>query len=357
MNERSVSEIVMEIKSSITGYYERDSDYLISQVVKYKDHPNASEISRVCAKLLVHAMPKDGLEDVKNELNDKVDAWLAMLQSVRNDINYGRLEEALADVKELAEAADEHMKEGHFKNDSINKYINFNNPFEESLYAISHGPEITVRNLRIPFAETYFLYGNLLFEFERYEEAKKALEKAIRWNPSYIAAQTEYAECMRMLGDLETHRKFMTSALNLAYTPKDIARAFRGLGYYFIEKELWDAAAACEYRSLDYDEHPTARGELAYINDMTGKRPKRPTDEEFNHLSEQYGFPKGASDLVLGVAYGMAKQYEKAGSTEGANYYYGIYYSIAKDDEIKKKLEGGGQDGKEKKKPFWRRQG
>ena len=356
MNERSVVDIVNEIKSSITGDYEHDREYLIAQVVKYKEHPNSDEISRLCAKLLVHAMPKDGLEDVKNELNDKVDAWLYELQQVRNDINYGRLEQALANVEELAEAADEHMKEGRFKNDRINKYFNFNNPFEESLYAVSHGPEITVRNLRIPFAETYFLYGNLLFEFERYEEAKTALEKAIRWNPSYTDAQTEYAECMAKLGDLEAHKKFMTSALNLSYTPKDIARAFRGLGYYYVEKEMWNAAAACEYRSLNYEDHPNARNELAYINDVTGKRPKRPTDEEFKQLSEKYGFPKGASDLVLGVAYGMAKQYEKAGSTEGANYFYGIYYSIAKDDEIKKKLEGSGSEDKPKKKPFRRRE-
>ena len=356
MNERSVVEIVNEIKNSITGDYEHDREYLISQVVKYRDHPNSEEISRLCAKLLVHAMPKDGLEDVKNELNDKVDAWLYELQQVKNDMNYGRLEEALSTVEELAEAADEHMKEGRFKNDRINKYFNFNNPFEESLYTVSHGSEITVRNLRIPFAETYYLYGNLLFEFERYEEAKTALEKAIRWNPSYTAVQTEYAECMGRLGDMEAHRKYMTSALNLSYTPKDIARAFRGLGYYFIEKEMWDAAIACEYRSLDYDDHPNARNELGYINQLTGKRPVRPSEEEFKQLSEKYDFPKGASDLVLGVAYLMAKQYEKAGSTEGANYFYGIYYSIAKDDEMKQKLEGRKPEDKPKKKPFRRRE-
>lgn len=356
MNERSVVDIVNEIKGSVTGDYEHDSEYLISQVAKYKDHPNSDEISRLCAKLLVHAMPKDGLEDVKNELNDKIDAWLYELQQVRNDISAGRLEEALAAVEELAEGADEHMKKGRFKNDQINKYFTFNNPFEETLYAVSHGSEVTVRNFRIPFAETYFLYGNLLFEFERYEDAKTALEKAIRWNPSYTEVQIEYAECVRMLGDLEESKKFMTTALNLSYTPKSIARAFRGLGYYYIEKELWDAAIACEYRSLDYDDHPTARNELGYINQVTGKRPVRPTEEEFNRLSEKYGFPKGASSLVLGVAYMMAKQFEKAGSTEGANYYYGIYYSIAKDDEIKNKIDGSGSEDKPKKKPFRRRE-
>ena len=49
-------------------------------------------------------------------------------------------------------------------------------------------------------------------------------------------------------------------------------------------------------------------------------------------------------------------QYEKAGSTEGANYFYGIYYSIAKDDKIKNKIEGSGSEDKPKKKPFRRRE-
>lgn len=237
MNQRSVVEIANEIKSNITGNPELDRDYVLTQLVKYKDHPNSDEISRLCAKLMVQAMPKDGFEDLKNELNDKVDVWLFLLQQVRNDISCGHLEEALAAVEELADAADEYMKAGRFKNDSINKYFCFNNPFEESLYAISHGSEIAVRNLRIPFAETYFLYGNLLVEFERYEDAKKALEKGMRWNPAYTDIQIEYAECMGRLDDMEAHKKYMISALNLSYTPTNIARAFRGLGYYFIEKE------------------------------------------------------------------------------------------------------------------------
>ncbi len=348
MNQRSVGEIVREIKSSITGNPERDRDFIATQLARYKEHPNFNEISRVCARLMVQAMPKDGLEDLKNDLNDKVDAWLFLLQQVRNDISCGRLEEALTSAEELARTADEQLKDGMFKNDAINRYLCFNNPFEETLYTISHGDEIMVRNLRIPFADTYYLYGNLLFEFERYEEAKKALEKGIRWNPSYTDIQIEYAECMARLGDMEAHRKFMKTALNLSYTPVNIARAYRGLGYYYVEKEIWEAAAACEYRSLDYQEHPNALNELAYINEMTGKRTTRPSKEEMEHIFEKYGIPKGASNLVLGVAYGMARQYEKAGSTEGANYYYGIYYSIAKDDEIKNKLDR--TDAKQKEK-------
>ncbi len=354
MSEKSIAEIVDEIRSGVTGAPEKDKTFLISKLAEYKNHPQFDELSRLIAKLMVRTIPKEATADLANKLNDHVDAWIFALQGVRNDVNFGRLEKALADVEELAQTADKEMQAGRFKNDSINKYFSFNNPFEEMLYSVSHGPEITIRNLRFPFSDTYFLYGTLLYEFGRFEEAKEALIKGIRWNPSHTEIQIEYAESLRELGDLEGYKKFMTSALNLSYRPEDIARAFRGLGFYYIEKEMWDAAIACEYRSIDFQDHANARNEIGYIGQITGKRAAPPTPEEFDQISKRYGFPDGASKLVLGVAYSMGKQLENMGNTEGANYFYGIYYAIAKDNKIKDDFDKSGKV-KEKRKPFWKR--
>lgn len=162
---------------------------------KYKEHELGKEIIRACGRILYEILP----EDKKEELEES----------------------------------------GLFQDDSVSMYFTFNNLFGELLYMIRNKPKKDVRRSDIPFAEIYLQYGSLLFELKRYEEAREMLKKAVRWNPCNTQIAFEYAETFKIVGDLESFFKVSVDTSNIAYTPNDIARCYRNLVFYFVEKELW----------------------------------------------------------------------------------------------------------------------
>ncbi len=143
-----------------------------------------------------------------------------------------------------------------------------------------------------------------------------------------------------MLGDMDSYVSLTKEIMNFAFRPKDLARGFRNLGYYFAEMQLYDVAAGYLHLSLAYEkESNVAQSELYYIQSKVRGKSIQPSDEQLRQYASQYGFPLGASGDVLGLAYTYGKHALEEKEFEKARYFLEIVYGLTDDEEVRTLLE------------------
>lgn len=329
-------EIMKSITQGLTGDFDTDRQYLMNQMENYKDHDLGKEIVRACGRLLYSILPEDKKEEIARVMQTDELGVEATLDEVRFNIYKKDYEKADVLMKALVTKVEDLEKSGMFQDDTVSMYFTFNGFFEELLYITRNKPKKDVRRSEIPFAEIYLQYGSLLFELKRYEEAREMLRKAMRWNPCSAQIAFEYAETYKVIGDLEGFLQVSINTFKVAYTPDTVARCYRNLAFYFVEKELWSEAMACNLMSLQYDHNsPNAMSEMYYIQQKTNGSVPEPGVEELRAYSEKYGFPLGADDDILGIAYGYGRRFLEDEQYEAAKYFFTILYNLTDDEEIK----------------------
>ena len=191
----------------------------------------------------------------------------------------------------------------------------------------------------VPYFEIYGLYGQLLMEKRRFEEARHALRKALHWNPVSFVIASEYIETYRMEGDLETFFSKTIEAFKIAIHAPNVARCYRNLGYYFIEKKLFPEAVAVYMMSQWFEKNSqNAQAELNYISSIAGNI-ERPSIDQIKLYSEKYGFPIGADKDIVQLAYVYGDSLEKDGQKQGAKYCFSIMYELTQEESIKKRID------------------
>ena len=100
---------------------------------------------------------------------------------------------------------EKHEKLNMYADDNVSEYYDFNELFEEVLYVQLHSPKKDVRRSQIEYTKIYYQYGSLLMDLQRYEDAARELEKAMRWNPSNARIAFEYAETFKARGMIEEY--------------------------------------------------------------------------------------------------------------------------------------------------------
>ena len=335
-------EIMKSITKGLTGDFETDCEYLEEQREKYKNHELGKEIIRACGRILYDILPEDKKEEIAKAVQNEELSVESVLEEVQFNIYKKNYKKAYTLIKALVEDVENLEKEGVFQDDSVNMYFNFNNPFEEILYRFRNEPEKDIHISDIPFAEIYLRYGSLLFEMERYKDAQEILKKAIRWNPCSAQIAFEYAETFKVIGDLESFFEISVNTLKIAYTPESVARCYRNLAFYFVEKELWSEAMACNIMSLQYEpDSKNAMSEMYYIQQKANGLVSEPKGEDFEKYGKKYGFSIGADEDILGIAYSHGKYFLELGEDEFelAKFFFTIFYELTEDEEIKEIID------------------
>ena len=335
---KELDDILREITAGLTGDPEHDAAYLIRQMEGYKEHELSGEIIRACGRLLYDVMP--------DETRDKVDQAIAKdhlgteaaLDEVRFNMYKGDFEKALKIIEDLVrkiEALDA------YRNDLESEYYSFDEIFELVLYAYRNEPKRNIRWPDINYAEIYLLYGTILVELRRFEEAKSALQKAMRWNPVSRRIYFEYAEIFKMTGDMEEFHRLTLDAFRIAFHSPEVARCYRNLGFYFVEKEQYDAASACYRMSTVFaPDSRQAMSELYFISTKTNREAVDPSPEEMERYSDEYGIPLSADEDIIGLSYAHGKQLYDSEEYDRAAYFWSITYELTDNPEIRKLLDG-----------------
>lgn len=328
--------IMREITSGLTGEPEHDIPYLQEQCQNYKNHEFSTEILRACGRLTFQLIPDDKKEPFnellkKNDMGYKAAVEEAQFNIYKKnyDVAFKILEGILEKIKDLP----------MFQDDSVSEYHTFNEAFEEILYKHIYQPEKTLRPANPTWTRAYYLYGNLLFEMKRYEDAQDALKEALHWNPMDAEINFEYIETFKALGNLDTFFQLSKEAFRIAFRPTDVARCYRNIAFFFVEKEMYNEAMGCLKMSTVYEEASIAQSEMYYIHQATGGKAQIPPQEEFRAIAEKYGFPMGADPDVLNLAYAIGRHAVEQGNKKAGKYYLAIAYDLTGDARVKSWLD------------------
>ena len=335
--KKNYDELVSEISLKFTGDPETDFSLLFEEVGKVEDGDLARAVVRACSRVIERTLP----EENRKKLERLSMTSAAVLNAEIEEIQFTLIKREHAKALPMAESLVRRIEDFKmYQDDSEEEFRCFNEFFEEVLYYQIYKPSRKVTRIGLKFHTIYFLYGNILFELKRYDEARAALLKGLHWNPIEFDLMSEYAETYKATGKMESFFDVTLDAFKIAFHPKDVARCYRNLGYCFTEKELYRPAAVCYELSLLYDEDSaTAYHELEYIRRKSGEEFGRPTREEVDECCEEHRIPRGPDDDVVGLAVAAGRESFKREQFGWARYYLGIAYDLTQAGEIKALLD------------------
>jgi tetratricopeptide (TPR) repeat protein len=297
----------------------------------------AQEILRGIGRLLYEVIPSEKRAELDRLIGNNhlgVNSAIEEAEFQIHKKNFGKALEILESI--INKNEDDNGELIMFRDDTVSEYHCFRNIFEEIIYKETFKPERTVRKMSEDFAHLYCIYGSLLFELKRYDEAGAALKKAIRINPIATEARFELAEISKVKGDWQDFLKQTIQCLTVAYSSVNIGRCYRNVGYYFIEQQNFDAATVIYFISMQYDrQSQMAQSQLLYIQQVTGKQVKPPSNEEFVQIFKQHEIPSGANEIVLGIATALGKSAKEQGHFDAARFFFSILYDLTLDEGVK----------------------
>lgn len=144
-----------------------------------------------------------------------------------------------------------------------------------------------------------------------------------------------------MEGKTEEFFQKTLDMFKIAYKSTQVARCYRNLGFYFVEKKLFQEAVICYLLSLSFEkESKQATSELYYIDQVCeGKVNKNPTEEEIKKCAEQYGFPRYGDEDILVLAFSYGKAFSDKGDMDAFRYFMTIAYDLTGDEDIGEMLD------------------
>ena len=328
--------IIQDIKSGLTGRAKDDMKYLKEQLNKYHEHPHSKEILRAIGRMVYQILPPDSRREFQQAMTKDAPDIGGVMREVSALVTKGDYDGAIRLMEPMIRDFDE---DDAFSDDAVTEYRDFAEPFEDFLYRHRTDSRKNLRHPGIPYSRLYFQYGNLLLEVGEYEKAREALSKAIRWNPVAPHIRFEYIETFKLLKDMESFFALTKDAMDYCYRPNMIARGYRNLAYYYVEKNRYWEATCCLELSRRYEkDSPALKSELFYIKEMNeGGLPKL-TAEDIHAFCQAEDIPFSPARDILELAYGMGSRFLKEGTDDAAEYFLRIYYDLSDDPEVRREL-------------------
>lgn len=333
---QDVDAILREIAAGLTGDAEKDVHYLVDQVVQYRRHEKSHEIVEGCRKMLRSLIPDEFRAVFEKIGGPQTKSEREQLAEIRSYVEKKDFKKALELAKELVEFVEEFQLD---RDDDAVEYRHFNETFEHTLYCFKTQTTKNVLQASRPYADIYGTYAAILVEMKRFDEARAALQKGLRWSPCHFGLTAQYAETFKLEGRLDEFFEKTIEAFDITFRPKDLARLYRNLAYYFVEKEMYNEAAALYFMCQKFDKDaPPPQQELLLVFSKTGGQLSPPGGKDFEALAEKYKFPLGAKKEVMQIAYHLGMRYLNEGNYEVGRYFFQLLDDMYDLDDVKEFL-------------------
>lgn len=326
-------EILAKITSGLTGNSEKDVPYLKEQAELYKSHELSKDILRAIGRLLYDTLPEEEKIPVTSDFYMDGKRIDVMYDEVRYLVSTKQYKKASVLMDSLIQFCEDFLEA-----DKESDYFSFKNMFQALLYQHYFKPEKKFKPTPYDFSDMYIIRGYLYMQEHNIKAAIEALKKAVRCNPVNLYAYFQLAEAYKLTGDFDEYLNLTIQALSFATTKAQIARCYRNMGFYFIEKESYDDAVNMYHLSSDFEHHEAVASELFYISQKTGKAIERPDQEDVMRTIAQFGIQVGASEPVLGIAAALGKKAYEDKQFDMARYCLGMVYELSEDSEAKEML-------------------
>ncbi len=331
MNNESNSceEVIKQVESQFNGEMEHDRKVIMQAMDEYRDAPEAQEIIHRLSRMLTNYLTEDEKEGFSKALGKSMPE-ISLLESVEEDLNNQRFEEAFIKL-------DNYMKEERrYVPDEEVEYHVFRNDFEEMLFEKYFTVKKELRGIpfNVPIFMLYHYYAFLLIEQNRYDEAEKYLKMGLEYNPVSLHLMFELIDLYKKKGEWDNMNKLIQDAFTYSYTPDSIARIYRDLGYYYVEIEKPEIAAALYIYSIKFEQTQQAYTELEYIKNM-GQNIDI-TMEEAQQIVRDQNIPVVANPFIVKEFRERGDKFSEDENLEAALEMYTIAYIL--DDSMENQM-------------------
>lgn len=222
--------------------------------------------------------------------------------------------------------------------DEQNTYFCFNSYLELMLYVDKYNPQKPNKVPKTNMAFLYYILGYIDVENKDYDNALKNLSESLKWNPVDLTVLFEKAEIYKSTGDLERFKAEIDKIYPLITSRWFLARYYREIGFYYIEKNVYDVANAIYSMALDFSfteyEKNKAINELMYIAQQEKREPKKNTIDEIKMLCENYNVPTFYNKRTVGVIlHEHQRLLERGGKSEQVKALSRILFEITNEYE------------------------
>ena len=331
-------EVMAEITNGLTGDPEKDLRFLNEKSEEYKDHENGPEILRACGRLIYERMPKNDRNDL-DEILRKIESHIASeLKNAMEQVSQKKPEKALEILERLLGKISA-LNSPHEDEQSI--FVSLDDPLQEFLYHNLYQPKKTIRQPALAAGPAYYYYGYVLFETGQHDKAEKALEEARTWCPMNSDYAFEHIETFKARGNLETFRELTLAEMKKIYIARNLARGYRNLGYYYVEKKDYPTAVMLYQMShlFDNQSEKYVEQELNYISQTSGQKIKFYSPEEIQTAFTKKGIPLGVDPTVLQLIVSFGSWCLENKHISAAKACLQIFYDVTNDEEVKKIID------------------
>lgn len=215
-----------------------------------------------------------------------------------------------------------HMEE-LIENYDTNQYHSIADPIDKIIYVLSDKSATTKQDIGFDVSDEYYSYGCYLTGKHKFKKAEAIIKKALMWNPVSKEAMLELSTIYAAQGKKNEMRDIATEALKTAKNYREIAKAYRNLGFYYYETKNYELSAALYLYSTDFVPTEVAAKELRNIRCLTGMKIENFTMAIVKKLITDNGIQYGFSDTVMTAIALLAKAKEKSGEyVDALRYYY-----------------------------------
>ena len=169
----------------------------------------------------------------------------------------------------------------------------------------------------------------------------KALQKYIcahHANPVSVEIYANIIRCYRLMGNLDELYHYTIESYRYCCTRAELARYYRNLGYFYLEKYQPDLAAALYQYSILYYESKQAENEIAFLNKAMKKEMKKNDIGQLQKMIIEAGIPVEADLITLGLRYKAGEEAEKKKDYRQALDCYKMVYDLSNDKEIANRI-------------------
>ena len=325
-------EIMDEIAGGLTGNLEEDLNYLARQQERYMAHPLSAEILGGIYRLIYKMLPEEGKESFIKTAEKEQHHFDAILLEAR----YRLMEKDLEGAERLIECI---MPSEKISGEEGSHCLEFDNALEYLFYVNRFGADREIEQPALSVAELYLLYAYILIEKGEFEKAFDVIDRALERKPLFTDIMFEKAEIYKLKSDMDGFFRATVETFPYCYRREDIARYFRNLGYFFIEKEDWPEAMFCYIVSTHW--HPTemAESQMFYITSKSGYVFEAENINPCRQKLEEYGAPFYPEPLWVSCSIYMGDLAKQEKEYEGALSYYSVAYDLTEDNTILAKME------------------
>lgn len=187
--------------------------------------------------------------------------------------------------------------------------------------------------------ELYRKLAEKFIEEDNAEEAMKAFEKSLNWNPVDLDTRFAFAKLYRDLGDWECYLKTVQDSYPFCYSRSDMAKYYRDLGCYYLEIYRPEIAEALYTYSNLFYMSDMAENEISFLETALKRERRQYSYEDLQQILAKEGIPEHPDKSTLALLYRVGKLEQENGNPAYAKYLYVFLYQLTRDEEIEQILK------------------